>query len=82
MPDVDKINKNFFMRNLSLAQQVANNIVCFKSDNDPFISQIALKSFASELNAKLINVNNGGHFNGNAGYGNFKELQEEILKES
>ena len=79
VPKVDKINKDFFMKDLSKAKNVAKEIVCIKSDNDPFITQEALDEFAKKLDSKLINIKNGGHFNQSSGYNTFKELIEQIL---
>ena len=65
------------MKDIKVAKDVAEEIICIKSDNDPFISQQALNDFAKELNAKTINILGGGHFNANSGYG---EKFKEILK--
>lgn len=78
IPFVDNINKNFFMKDIKVAKNIAGKIICIKSDNDPFISQQALNNFANELNAKIINILSGGHFNTNSSYG---EKFEELLKE-
>ena len=78
VPFVDNINKNFFMENVKCAKNVADKIICVKSDNDPYISQQALNNFAEELNAKTINILGGGHFNSNAGYDKFPELLSQI----
>lgn len=59
VPKVDNINKDFFMKSLEEANTVANQIVCFKSDDDPFITQNALNSFASDLKAQLKNIAGG-----------------------
>lgn len=81
VPFVDNINKDFFIKNESLAQNIARQIVCIKSDNDPFISQNALKSFAKKLNALTLNIAGGGHFNLNAGYDKFEILYDEIMRD-
>ncbi len=80
VPQVDTINKDFFVPTLENANLVANEIVCFKSDNDPFITQYALNSFAKNLKAQLKNIAGGGHFNLSSGFLKFEELFEEILK--
>ena len=80
VPDVDKINKDFFMNDEGRAKNVAEKIVCIKSNNDPFITQDALNNFASNLNAEVVDIENGGHFNLNAGYDKFEELYK-IIKE-
>ncbi len=79
VPFVDNINKKFFMKDVSVAKNVADKIICIKSDNDPFITQAALNDFAIKLNAEIINVPNGGHFNANAGYTKFEILLNKIL---
>ena len=78
VPFVDNINKDFFMKDVKVGKNVADKIICIKSDNDPFISQQALNDFANELNAKTINILGGGHFNSNAGYDKFPELLSQI----
>lgn len=77
VPFVDNINKDFFMNDVKVAKDVAEEIICIKSDNDPFISQQALNDFANELNARTINILGGGHFNTDSKYA---EKFEEILK--
>ena len=79
VPSVDNINKNFFLKDLKNVKNIANKIICFKSDNDPFISQKALNNFAKDLDAEIINIKNGGHFNSNAGYNEFPQLLKQII---
>lgn len=78
VPSVDNINKDFFMKDVKVAKNIANKIVCIKSDNDPFISQQALDDFSKQLGAKTVNIISGGHFNSNAGYNEFPQLLSEI----
>ena len=80
VPFVDNINKDFFMNDVKIAKDVAEEIICIKSDNDPFISQQALNDFAKDFNAKTINILGGGHFNSKAGYNKFPELLSQIKK--
>lgn len=78
VPQVDAINKDFFMNDVTVAKDVAKEIVCIKSDNDPYITQQALDEFAFKLEAKVVTIKNGGHFNANAGYTTFQEVIELI----
>ena len=79
VPSVDNINKNFFMQDLSVVSGcVANEIVCIKSDDDPFITQEALNKFAEQLEARIVNIVHSGHFNLKAGFSRFIQLLEEI----
>ena len=80
VPYVDNINKDFFMKDEAIAKDIAEQIICIKSDNDPFITQKALNDFAKNLKAKVINIKNGGHFNKTAGFEQFPQLLNEILK--
>ena len=68
------------MKDIKVAKDVADDIICIKSDNDPFISQQALNDFAKDLNAKTINISGGGHFNSNAGFDKFPELLSQIYE--
>ena len=79
VPFVDNINKNFFMKDIGVAKSVAREITCLKSDNDPFITQKALNEFCNNLEAKVFNIANGGHFNSSAGFDEFPTLLEIIL---
>ena len=79
VPFVDNINKDFFMNDIALTRSVAKEIVCIKSDSDPFITQTALNEFCDKLNAKKVDIVDGGHFNSNAGYNKFPELLKTIL---
>ena len=77
VPFVDNINKNFFMEDVKVAKDISDEIICIKSDDDPFISQQALNDFANELNAQTINILSGGHFNADSKYA---DKFEEIIK--
>lgn len=79
VPVVDNINKSFFIKDLSVAKNISKKIICIKSDKDPFITQDALNDFADKLEATIINIKNGGHFNLNAGYDKFPQLLDIIL---
>ena len=77
VPFVDNINKDFFMKDVKVAKDISDEIICIKSDDDPFISQQALNDFANELNAQTINILSGGHFNADSKYA---DKFEEIIK--
>ena len=67
------------MDNITLTKSVAKEIVCIKSDSDPFITQTALNEFCDKLDAKKVDIVDGGHFNSNARYNKFPELLKTIL---
>lgn len=53
----------------------------FYGDNDPYVTQDALKSLARELQVQPVIINEGGHLNASAGFTTFPALLEAILAE-
>ena len=76
---MDELNKSFYF-NEDECKLFCNEIFSFYSDNDPFIPQEKLKSFAKTIKATPIQVFHAGHFNEAAGYKEFQQLYELILK--
>lgn len=75
---IDEANKTFFVEDISPFLDLCPDRVCFYGDNDNFISQEALESFAKSLNSKTIIIKGAGHFNKGT---RFEEKFEEILNE-
>lgn len=75
-PDFDAVNKPMFIDNLEDIKNYCNDIICFYSDNDPYVKFDVEKSFADSITDKQFIVKNGGHINAESGYTKF----EEILK--
>jgi len=75
-PDFDAVNKSMFFDNLEDIKNYCEDIVCFFSDNDPYVKFEVEKSFADIVSNKQHIINNGGHINAESGYTKF----EEILK--
>ena len=69
-PDYDAVNKPMFLDNLKDVKEYCNDIVCFYSDNDPYVKFETEKSFAGAISNEL---NNGGHINAESGYTKFEE---------
>lgn len=74
--DMDTVNKPMFIDNLSDVKQYCNDIICFYSDNDPYVKFEVEKGFADTISTKQYIIHNGGHINAESGYTEF----EEILK--
>lgn len=72
----DVIHPTYFVQNEELEniKKYVNEIVCIYGDNDPYIPQDVLHSFAKELGAKEVIIKDGGHLNSFAGYNEFGEL--------
>lgn len=76
--DFDAVNEPMYIDNYTDIKKFCNNIVCFYSDNDPYVNYEALKEFADNISNKEIVIKNGGHINSESGYTSFEEILKEI----
>ena len=74
--DFDTVNKPMFLDNLEDIKNYCSNIVCFYSDNDPYVKFEVEREFANKVSNEQFIIKNGGHINAESGYIKF----EEILK--
>lgn len=75
-PDYDAVNKSMFIDNFSDVKSYCDDIICFYSDNDPYVKFEIEKNFADKLTKNQHIIKNGGHINSESGFKKF----EEILK--
>ena len=75
-PDFDTVNEPMFLDNLENINNYCKDIVCFYSDNDPYVKFEVEKEFADTISNEEYIIKNGGHINAESGYTKF----EEILK--
>jgi len=76
--DYDIVNRSMYFNNLSDIRNYCSDIVCFYSDNDPYVKYEAEKEFADSITENQIVFPNGGHLNSESGYTEFKELLKYI----
>ena len=74
--DFDAVNEPMFIENFEDIKEYCNNIICYYSDNDPYVKFEVEKSFADTVSNEQYVIKNGGHINAESGYTEF----EEILK--
>ncbi len=67
-----------FLDDLANVKNYCNDIVCYYSDNDPYVSYEAEKSFADTIADKQFIIKDGGHLNAESGYTEFEEILKEI----
>lgn len=72
--EYDAVNESMYFDDLSDVKMYCNDIVCFYTDNDPYVKQEAEKEFADTITDKQIMISEGGHLNAEFGYEEFKEL--------
>ena len=79
-PDFDAVNESMFIDNLEDIKNYCSDIICFYSDNDPYVKFDVEKEFADTVSNKQYIVKNGGHINEEFGYTEFKEILEVLEK--
>ncbi len=72
--EYDAVNNSMYFDNLEDVKNYCNDIICYFSDNDPYVSYDAEKDFADKISTKQICIHNGGHLNSESNYSEFKEL--------
>lgn len=72
--DFDAVNEPMFIDNLEDIKKYCDNIVCFYSDNDPYVKFDVEKLFADTITSEQFIIKNGGHINAESGYTKFEEL--------
>lgn len=76
--DYDTVNESMYFNNLSDIKNYCSDIVCFYSDNDPYVKYEAEKEFADTIIDNHIMISGGGHLNSESGYTEFAELLKYV----
>lgn len=76
--DYDEVNKTMYLEGIDKIKDYCDDIVCFYSDNDPYVKYEAEKEFADLVAHKTILINGGEHLNKAAGFAEFHQLKEFI----
>lgn len=76
--DFDAVNEPIFIDNYQDIKFYCNDIVCYYSDNDPYVKFEVEKEFADNVSSKQYIVKNGGHINSESGYNNFNNILKEL----
>lgn len=82
IPDYDYVNKTFFLNEIKGFEKFCHQRVCFLSKNDPYVPYKLLDEFSKNIKAKRYLIENGGHFNTDAGYNQFQELLSIINQQT
>ena len=76
--EYDTVNKSMYFDNLQDVKNYADEIICFYSDNDPYVKYEAEKEFADTVATQKILMPGAGHINSEAGYDIFEEIVEYL----
>lgn len=72
--EYDNVNKSMYLENLEEVKQYAKDIICFYSDNDPYVKYEVEKQFADEISTEQIILKEAGHINSESGFDIFEEI--------
>lgn len=72
--EYDAVNNSMFFDNIENIKEYAKDIICFYSDNDPYVKYEVEKEFADKVSTQRILLNGAGHINAESGYDTFEEI--------
>jgi predicted alpha/beta hydrolase family esterase len=72
--EYDAVNKSMYFDNLEDIKQYASEIICFYSDNDPYVKYEKEKDFADKIATEQVLLPNAGHINSESGYDTFEDI--------
>jgi len=74
----DAVNEPMYLDNLEEVKKYCDNIICFYSDNDPYVPFEVEKNFADTVANEQYIIPNGGHINSETGFVKFEAILEHI----
>ncbi len=72
--EYDAVNKSMYFDNLEEVKQYTREIICFYSNNDPYVKYEVEKEFADRIATEQILMPNAGHINSESGYDTFEDI--------
>lgn len=72
--EYDAVNESMYFDNLEDVKKYANEIICFYSDNDPYVKYKVEKDFANKIATEQILLPGAGHINSESGYDTFEDI--------
>ena len=76
--DYDAVNGSMYLKDVSRVRNFADEIVCYYSDNDPYVKFESEKAFADEIANRQYLISGAGHINAESGYTSFEEILKEL----
>ena len=72
--EYDTVNGTMYFDNLEEVKQYADEIICFYSDNDPYVKYEVEKEFADTIATEQVFMPGAGHINSESGYDTLKDI--------
>lgn len=77
--EYDAVNESMYTDSLEEIKKYSDEIICFYSDNDPYVKYEKEKEFADTIGAKQILLSGSGHINSESGYDTFEEIVDYLF---
>ena len=77
--DYDNVNRTMYFDKLEEIKNYAEEIICFYSDNDPYVKYEVEKDFADKIANIKVMIPNAGHINAESGYDTFEDIVEYLF---
>ena len=71
-------NESMYINNLAKIKNYCDDIICYYSDNDPYVKYDVEKSFADTVSSEQHIIKGGGHINAETGYTKFEDILEVL----
>ncbi len=72
--EYDAVNESMYTDGIEIVKNYAKDIICFYSNNDPYVKYEAELDFANKVGTEKILVPNAGHINSESGYDTLEDI--------
>ena len=72
--EYDAVNESMYFDNLVDVKSFAQEIICFYSDNDPYVKYEKEKEFADMISTEQVLLKGAGHINAESGFDTFEDI--------
>ena len=72
--EYDAVNESMYTDRIESVKNYAKDIICFYSNNDPYVKYEAELDFANKVGTEKILVPNAGHINSESGYDTLEDV--------
>ena len=76
--EYDSVNEPMYLDNLEDIKKYCNDIVCYYSDNDPYVPFKFEKEFADNIANNQYIIKNWWHINSESGFFEFRDILKEL----
>lgn len=72
--EYDTVNESMYFENLQDVKKYADEVICFYSNNDPYVKYEVEKQFADTIATNQVFIPNAGHINAESGFDTFEDI--------